>query len=89
MPDISTQDDDNEILIALVIHRKQTILENGKIVGPIYGRIRVIDHYCNDQDGIVFLGRRAGGIDVEVNRRIVMAEGFLYDNYRCCWTSDL
>lgn len=72
--DIGILDDDIKILIAFGIHRKQTVAEHEKIVGPIYGRIRVIDHDCDDWEGIVFLGRAFGGIDVEVNRKIVDAD---------------
>jgi nickel-dependent lactate racemase len=74
---IGIRDEDIEILIALGIHRKQTVPEHGKIVGPIYGRIRVIDHDCDDRDGIVLIGRTVGGIDVELNRRVVEADGLI------------
>jgi nickel-dependent lactate racemase len=71
---IGIRDEDIAILIALGIHRKQTVQEHEKIVGSIYGRIRVIDHDCDDQDVNIFLGKTAGGIDVEVNRRVVEAD---------------
>jgi len=71
---IGIRDEDIEILIALGIHRKQTVQEHEKIVGSIYGRISVIDHDCDDPEGIVSLGRTTDGIDVEVNRRVVEAD---------------
>ena len=71
---VGIQDEDIEILIALGIHRKQTAQEHEKMLGPIYGRIRVIDHDCDDRDGFINLGRISGGIDVEVNRRVVDAD---------------
>lgn len=66
-------DCDIHILIALGIHRKQTDHEHQKILGPLYKRIRVIDHDCDDQAGLVFIGRTSGGIEVAVNRRAMEA----------------
>ena len=71
---VGIHDEDIEILIALGIHRKQSEEEHKKILGPIYGRIRVTDHDCDDRDGLVSLGRTSGGIDVEVNRRVIEAD---------------
>jgi lactate racemase len=68
---IGIRDEDIEILIALGIHRKQSDLEHEKIVGPIYGRIRVVDHDCDDQNELVCLGKTSSGIAVELNRRVV------------------
>lgn len=62
------------ILIALGIHRRQTSAEHRKIVGPLHGRVAVVDHDCDDPGGLVSLGRTANGIDVLVNRRAVEAE---------------
>jgi lactate racemase len=67
-------DNDIEILIALGIHRKQTDLEHRKIIGSLHRRIRVVDHDCDNPDGIVAIGKTTGGIDVEVNRRVVEAD---------------
>ena len=67
-------DDDIEILVALGIHRKQTTHEHERILGPLYGRIRVHDHDCDDQSGLVFIGRTSNGIDVRINRRRSKAE---------------
>ena len=63
-----------EIIIALGIHRKQTDHEHKKIVGSLYGRIRVTDHDCDDTGKLVCLGTTSGGIGVEVNRRIAEAD---------------
>jgi len=67
-------DDDIEVLIALGIHRKQTAHEHEKIVGPLYGRIRVVDHECDDPGQLVILGITTSGIEVAVNRRAVEAD---------------
>lgn len=67
-------DHDIEILIALGIHRKQTDHEHEKILGPLYKRISVIDHDCDDAAGLTLLGRTANGIEVSVNRRAIEAE---------------
>lgn len=63
-----------EILIALGIHRAQTDHEHERIVGPLFGRIRVIDHDCDNPSGLVSVGRTGNGIEVGVNRRAVEAD---------------
>ena len=68
------RDRDIEIVIALGIHRKQTEAEHRKIVGSLYGRIKVTDHDCDDPGALVYLGDTAGGIPVEVNRRVAQAK---------------
>jgi lactate racemase len=67
-------DGDIEIVIALGIHRKQTAREHEKILGPLYGRIAVSDHDCDDPGKLVWLGRTSGGIEVEVNRTVMEAD---------------
>jgi nickel-dependent lactate racemase len=67
-------DRDIEILIALGIHRSQTPHEHEKILGSLYGRIRVRDHDCDDRDGLVSIGRTASGIDVRINRQAAEAD---------------
>ncbi len=67
-------DGDIEILIALGIHRKQTEQEHRKILGPLYGRIRVTDHDCDDPDALVDIGTTSNGIRVTINRRAVEAD---------------
>jgi nickel-dependent lactate racemase len=63
-----------EIIIALGIHRKQTESEHRKILGPLYGRIRVTDHECDDPGKLVYLGKTAGGVEVEINRTVAEAD---------------
>src|SRR6185369_5359630 len=67
-------DHDIEILIALGIHRKQTDHEHQKIVGPLYKRIRVVDHDCDNPAELVVVGNTSNGIEVSINRRAVEAE---------------
>jgi len=67
-------DRDIEILIALGIHRKQTDHEHQKILGPLHGRVRVIDHDCDNPAELVVLGKTSNGIEVSVNRRAVEAD---------------
>ena len=67
-------DRDIEILIALGIHRKQTEHEHQKILGPLYGRIRVTDHECDDHDSLCFIGTTSNGIKVSINRKAVEAD---------------
>ena len=68
------KDHDIEIVIALGIHRKQTVAEHKKIVGELYGRIRVSDHECDDPGALVYLGDTARGLPVEINRRVAQAD---------------
>ncbi|MDW7646306.1 MAG: nickel-dependent lactate racemase [Desulfuromonadales bacterium] len=72
--DCGIADGDMEILIALGIHRPQTEQEHRKILGPLYGRIRVSDHNCDNPADLVTLGRTAGGIPVTVNRKVTEAD---------------
>lgn len=65
---------DMEILVALGIHRKQTEHEHQKIAGHLHGRIRVVDHDCDDHGELAFIGRTSNGIDVTLNRRVVEAD---------------
>lgn len=68
------RDRDIEIVIALGIHRKQTEAEHRKILGELYGRIKVTDHDCDDPGALVYLGDTARGIPVELNRRVAEAK---------------
>jgi nickel-dependent lactate racemase len=63
-----------EIVIGLGIHRRQTEAEHRKILGTLYGRIRVSDHDCDDPAQLVNLGQTASGLPVEINRRVVEAD---------------
>ncbi|HEY3307744.1 MAG TPA: nickel-dependent lactate racemase [Desulfuromonadaceae bacterium] len=67
-------DRDIQILIALGIHRRQTEHEHQKILGPLYRRIRVIDHDCDDSAGLITLGKTTNGIAVSVNRQAIEAD---------------
>lgn len=66
-------DADITVVIGLGIHRRQTEAEHRKILGPLYGRIAVVDHDCDDPAQLVDLGRTASGLPVEINRRVVEA----------------
>ncbi len=63
-----------EILIALGIHRGQTEHEHKKIVGSLWGRVRVRDHDCDDPGRLVYLGKTSTGVEVEINRAIIEAD---------------
>ncbi|HJV36344.1 nickel-dependent lactate racemase, partial [Geomonas sp.] len=67
-------DRDVTIVVALGIHRKQTEAEHKKIVGGLYGRIKVVDHDCDDPGALVYLGDTARGIPVEINRKVAEAD---------------
>ncbi len=61
------------IVIALGIHRAQTAAEHHKILGPLYDRIRVVDHDCDDEVQLVELGE-VDGIPVAINRTVAEAD---------------
>ena len=67
-------DDDIEIVIALGIHRKQSAEEHRKILGPLYGRINVYDHECDDRRELADLGKTSSGLPVQISRRVVEAD---------------
>jgi len=71
---IGIPDADIEIIIALGIHRKQTEAEHKKILGPLFGRVRVSDHECDDPKELVKLGTTSSGLPVEINRSVVEAD---------------
>lgn len=68
------RDADITIIIALGIHRKQTDAEHKKILGPLYGRIRVQDHDCDDPGKLAMVGVTGNGIDVVINRAVAEAD---------------
>ncbi len=65
---------DIEVLVALGIHRPQTEREHRKILGPLFGRVRVTDHDCDNPAELVTVGTTSGGMPVAVNRRLVEAD---------------
>ena len=67
-------DEHIEILIALGIHRRQTEAEHRQILGPLYGRLSVRDHDCDDPAQLVDLGPTSSGLPVQINRRVVEAD---------------
>ena len=68
------RDADITIIIALGIHRKQTDAEHKKILGQLYGRIRVQDHECDDPGKLVMVGVTGNGIEVSINRTVAEAD---------------
>jgi lactate racemase len=67
-------DEHIEIIIALGIHRPQTESEHRKILGPLYGRIKVTDHDCDNPAELVTVGVTTGGMRVMINRRVTEAD---------------
>jgi nickel-dependent lactate racemase len=62
------------IVIALGIHRKQSDSEHKKITGSLFGRIKVVDHECDDPGKLVTAGVTASGIEVTINRTVAEAD---------------
>jgi nickel-dependent lactate racemase len=71
---IGVSESDITIVIALGIHRKQTETEHRKILGSLSGRVRVVDHDCDDPGKLVMLGVTGNGIEVEINRTVAEAD---------------
>lgn len=67
-------DGDITVIIALGIHRHQSEAEHKKIMGSLYGRIRVADHDCDDPGKLVTLGVTTTGLEVSINRTVAEAE---------------
>lgn len=67
-------DDKITIVVALGIHRKQTDTEHRKIIGALHGRIRIVDHDCDDPAKLVTVGVTTSGIEVTLNRTVVEAD---------------
>ncbi|WP_305042269.1 nickel-dependent lactate racemase [Geoalkalibacter sp.] len=68
------RDADLTVVVALGIHRPQSEAEHRKILGPLHGRIRVVDHDCDNPADLVTLGETRSGIPVSLNRRVAEAE---------------
>jgi len=62
------------VVIALGIHRRQTAAEHARILGPLFGQVRVIDHDCDDPAQLVDLGHTADGLPVQLNRTVMTAD---------------
>ena len=62
------------IVIALGIHRQQTETEHRRIIGSLYGRVKVIDHDCDDPGKLVTVGVTTCGIEVSINRTVAEAD---------------
>jgi nickel-dependent lactate racemase len=67
-------DRDITIIIALGIHRRQSEAEHKKILGSLYGVIKVSDHDCDDPGKLVTLGFTTSGIEVSLNRTVAEAD---------------
>jgi nickel-dependent lactate racemase len=67
-------DADIAIIIALGIHRKQTVSEHEKILGSLHGRISVYDHECDDPTQLIDLGHTSSGLPVQINKRVMEAD---------------
>jgi lactate racemase len=67
-------DEDIEILVGLGIHRKQTENEHRKILGPLFGRVRVVDHDCDNPAELMTIGATGDDMMVVVNRRVMEAD---------------
>jgi len=71
---VGMSDDKITVVVALGIHRRQTAAEHRRIVGPLYGRIKVFDHDCDDPGKLVTVGVTTCGIEVSVNRTVAEAD---------------
>lgn len=71
---LGVADSDITIIIALGIHRRQSEAEHQKILGRLYGKVKVADHDGDDPEKLVTLGFTSGGIEVSINRTVAGAD---------------
>jgi len=62
------------VVVGLGIHRKQTPQEHAKILGPLAGSLRILDHDCDDPQQLVDLGFTPDGLPVQINRTVMDAD---------------
>ena len=68
-------DKDIFIVFSLGTHRLHSKKEHAAIVGEeIAGRVRLLDHDCNDKDNLTSLGVTSRGTKVEVNKEVAEAD---------------
>ncbi len=73
--EIGVDDDDITLLIALGSHRPSTEEEKKAIVGErLYSRVRIIDHDCNDDAQLCYLGESSFGTPIYLNKAVVEAD---------------
>lgn len=72
---IGIPDDDIVILIATGTHRDVREDEfAGLLGGEIAGRYRVVNHHCQDKEGLVDIGNTSQGVPVVINRLFYEAD---------------
>lgn len=72
---LGVPDHDIQIVIALGIHRRQTVEEHQRLLGEaLYRRIRPVDHDPHDTSNLIPLGRTSRGTEVAVNRTVTEAD---------------
>ena len=72
---IGIPDNDIFIVFACGTHRLHTKKEHAAIVGEdIAGRIKLLDHDCNDKANLIELGVTSRGTQVEVNKKVAEAD---------------
>ncbi|MBU3182586.1 nickel-dependent lactate racemase [Clostridium psychrophilum] len=66
-------------------HRNQTEDEYRQLLGDkLYGKFNIIDHDCNDQDNLIYLGKTSFGTPVSINKKamncdhIIITGGIVY-----------
>lgn len=60
---------DIKFLCALGTHRKQTEEEHRMLIGDeLYERFQIVDHDCNDEESLVYVGTTSFGTSVKVNK---------------------
>ncbi|GAB6085712.1 NPN-dependent 2-hydroxyacid racemase, LarAH10 family [Alkaliphilus crotonatoxidans] len=73
--ELGIEDEDITVIIALGSHRPSTEEEKRAIVGDgIYERIEIIDHNCNDEDQLCYLGESSRGTPIYINKKVVKAD---------------
>ncbi len=76
--------EDITLLCALGTHRKHSEDEKRQLTGSLYGRYRIIDHDCDDEQNLVKVGVTGRGTVVEINRaaaeadRLILTGGIVF-----------
>lgn len=77
-------DGDIRILSANGTHRAQTEEEHRTLLGPLFGRFRLIDHDCDDRDHLTNMGTTTRGTPVWLNSyamacdKLILTGGVVY-----------
>lgn len=71
---IGVKNDDITILSATGTHRRQSEEEHKELIGAMYGKVKIVDHVCTDEENLVYMGTTKRGTPVKLNKIAVEAD---------------